>query len=831
MFINLIFELCSLKTGGITLKKEKIILIITVILISLLCIGAISAVNTDDNSSSQVVSANVATNNSQLTEDNSNNGNSFSDLNNKVINDDTGNINLDDNYTYSDDSSLKDTGIIINKNVTIKGADGADVTIDAKNSSKIFVINKGVTVTLDSLTFINANNKVGSAITNYGTLILKNCTFINNSAATRGAAIYNEGLVNVSNCSFDGNDVTDRSRNVDNGGAAIFNNRGTVFVNGSRFSNNLKNLVIRQNGTGDFVDAAICSLDGGVFVFNSEFVNNGACYGGAIYSGSDAISNPNNLTVVNCSFVNNTALFGSGIYVYNTVLNVSGCSFLNNSAVGVGSPGTSASSGGAIAGVSPKEVNIADSLFENNVATQGGAVKFNGGIVGVNNCSFVNNTAEDGGGAIVVNWNGELDVANSTFVNNSAKNYAAAIYNVTKSLSLENNTFINNTPYDFSGFESNMNIILNNIVYGDDAIIIVNLTGYNDIGLNKTVKVTINGKDYEVTTVNGIGKLSISGLEVNNNINVFANFIGDGEYKSSNASSSFEVSQSTTNISLDADENGTIIVKLLDGNGKPVSDAPLTYSINGTNMGNLVTDADGSVEINNLTGKMDFVVNYAGNESYIGSDLTKDIFIVMKAPVRHNTQIISSDFNQTAVDFYRGERGGYFTVVLKDVNGTVLANKPVSVGFNGVVYNLTTDANGVAKLQINLAWEGFYTFAVAFLGDDDYNGSFVVNKITITKKSTVLSVPSKTFSRYSNNKVLVISLKGKKSVGNTYINGVGKTVKVTVNGKTYTARTNSKGIAYVKVSINRRGTYTVTTKFSGDYAFSPKTTTSKLYIR
>ncbi|WP_156929566.1 hypothetical protein [Methanobrevibacter wolinii] len=42
MFINLIFELCSLKTGGITLKKEKIILIITVILISLLCIGAIS---------------------------------------------------------------------------------------------------------------------------------------------------------------------------------------------------------------------------------------------------------------------------------------------------------------------------------------------------------------------------------------------------------------------------------------------------------------------------------------------------------------------------------------------------------------------------------------------------------------------------------------------------------------------------------------------------------------------------------------------------------------------------------------------------------------------
>ena len=58
-----------------------------------------------------------------------------------------------------------------------------------------------------------------------------------------------------------------------------------------------------------------------------------------------------------------------------------------------------------------------------------------------------------------------------------------------------------------------------------------------------------------------------------------------------------------------------------------------------------------------------------------------------------------------------------------------------------------------------------------------------------------------------------------------------KRVFVTVNGKTYSAVTNSKGVATVKVSVNRRGTYIVTTRFAGDGTYNGKTTNSKLVIR
>ena len=68
------------------MKKEKIIIVSSIILIFLLCIGAISAADSDNvtSNSIDIVSSNNATDESPLTEDNSN---TLSDLNNKITND------------------------------------------------------------------------------------------------------------------------------------------------------------------------------------------------------------------------------------------------------------------------------------------------------------------------------------------------------------------------------------------------------------------------------------------------------------------------------------------------------------------------------------------------------------------------------------------------------------------------------------------------------------------------------------------------------------------------------------------------------------------------
>lgn len=122
------------------MKKEKIIIVSSIILIFLLCIGAISAADSDNvtSNSIDIVSSSNATDESPLTEDNSN---SLSDLNNKITKDNTGNINLDENYTYSSgsDSGINDTGIVIDKDLTIIGSKDLALQLTLKTHLKYSV--------------------------------------------------------------------------------------------------------------------------------------------------------------------------------------------------------------------------------------------------------------------------------------------------------------------------------------------------------------------------------------------------------------------------------------------------------------------------------------------------------------------------------------------------------------------------------------------------------------------------------------------------------------------------------------------------------------------
>ena len=171
-------------------------------------------------------------------------------------------------------------------------------------------------------------------------------------------------------------------------------------------------------------------------------------------------------------------------------------------------------------------------------------------------------------------------------------------------------------------------------------------------------------------------------------------------------------------------------------------------------------------------------------------------------------------------------------VALKDSEGNALAGKHISIGFNGKVYNRTTDENGSARLQINLANAGVYTFATAFLGDDECNGSFVVNKITVTKKSSIITVKGTQPVKVRSYRTLTFNLKGVKAIDkSSYVNAIGRTLKVTVNGKTYTLKTDKNGKATLKVRFTRTGTYTIKTAFAGDGTFNAKTMNSKITVR
>ena len=199
---------------------------------------------------------------------------------------------------------------------------------------------------------------------------------------------------------------------------------------------------------------------------------------------------------------------------------------------------------------------------------------------------------------------------------------------------------------------------------------------------------------------------------------------------------------------------------------------------------------------------------------------------VYVTPNRTKTIIEYNNMVTTAVAKADGRVGEYFYVRLTDDKGKALANKPIKIGFNGVVYNRTTDSDGRAKLQINLGYKGIYTFAIGFLGDDEYTGAFEVASITVNLQKPQLTTASKTYKASAKTKSLTATL---KTVNGNPVSG--KKISFTVNGKTYAGTTNAKGVATVKVSLSKKGTYSFTVKYAGDTQFATVSKKAKLTIK
>ena len=201
-------------------------------------------------------------------------------------------------------------------------------------------------------------------------------------------------------------------------------------------------------------------------------------------------------------------------------------------------------------------------------------------------------------------------------------------------------------------------------------------------------------------------------------------------------------------------------------------------------------------------------------------------------PERKATVIVFENMNTTAVSpADGGKTGEYFVWRLTDADGKPLANTPMEIGFNGVVYTyekdgIITDEDGYAKLQINLGYKGVYTFAICFLGNDNYNASFVVAKITVDTQKGTLTVSNKSYAATAKTKTLTATFKTAK--GSPIAD---KWVTFTVNGKTYKAKTNANGVASVNVSLNKKGTYNFVAKFAGDSTYTAINKTAKLTIK
>ena len=611
-----------------------------------------------------------------------------------------------------------------------------------------------------------------------------NSNFIDCSAAAHGGAI-GGGKVNVSNSNF-----TNCSANGKFGGGAISSQGSAVnctFINNSATDSTWGGGAICDCSAIDctFIDN-YANMDGGAMrsasAVNSIFINNHAnTYGGAISGGS----------AVNCTFINNSAL------------------------------GTN---GGAIYGGSAE-----NSVFINNYANNsGGAIcNYYSGVKTITNCSFINNTADAGnGGAVYAEYDRSV-VNDCTFINNSADNGRGGAISYAR---VRNCTFFNNTAASNNNWYDTIVPYLNllvsdfNSTYGfgesvffnasddenpqnDVSNVIITVRIYSNGTLVKTIDCLAN--NYWIVDLDAGDYTAEMAIEHNA-------YVLKKSVKITLTIAKMPTEITSADISTVYGEDGNLMAILKDIKGNFIARMPVSVDLNG--VGNYTTDENGTVKVSTKglnANTYPAVIDFAGNNNYENSSAIANVTVV-KAATLLSSAAVSTVYNG----------GKNLVVTLKDANGNNMSGAKISININGAKF-VTTDKNGQAKLTTNGYAPKTYTAKIKFAGDDNYNASSTTAKVTIKKATVKLTAKAKTFKRSVKTKKYSVTLK-------TNRNKVMKNTKVTlkVNKITYTAKTNSKGVATFKITkLTKKGKYAATVKYAGSKYYNTKSVKVKITVK
>ncbi len=209
----------------------------------------------------------------------------------------------------------------------------------------------------------------------------------------------------------------------------------------------------------------------------------------------------------------------------------------------------------------------------------------------------------------------------------------------------------------------------------------------------------------------------------------------------------------------------------VDSNGKAVSNKKVTFKI-GSNSYTATTLPNGIAKLNINIKAGTYTIS--STNPVTGEKLTNKITIYYK--IQENKDISA----------YYGAKTFYKVRIYTDGGKTVGAGKVVTFKIAGKTYKAKTDSNGYAKLSINLAPKTYTITAT-------YGGFKVSNKVTIKNLLSAKNV-SKKKSKVTKFSAKLVNSKGKVLKG--------KKITFKIKGKKYTAKTNSKGVATVKIKIN-----------------------------
>lgn len=226
---------------------------------------------------------------------------------------------------------------------------------------------------------------------------------------------------------------------------------------------------------------------------------------------------------------------------------------------------------------------------------------------------------------------------------------------------------------------------------------------------------------------------------------------------------------------------------LKDKNKKAIAQAKINFTVNGKSYIKK-TDAKGValLNINLKSGNYIIITKFAGTGKY--DAISKKSNITVKSTIK------SSDFTK----YYKNTASYYSTFY--DQKGRLLKNTNTKFKINNKEYTIKTNDKGVGKLAINLKPGKYSILLTNPKTTETASRTVTVKSLIETKDLTISGGNTGKFN------VKILNSNGKASPN--------KKVTFTVNGKTYSKKTDKTGIATLDINLDA-GTYKITTAYEG----------------
>lgn len=412
------------------------------------------------------------------------------------------------------------------------------------------------------------------------------------------------------------------------------------------------------------------------------------------------------------------------------------------------------------------------------------------------NVTVTFDTITESANVTVYDYNNNIVFTTVTSENSvTLSDLAVGIYNLTVTTLADNNYLESNASTTFKvGSDNNVEVFAEDSDYGREVFIgiIADVDGTYTVNLNGT-EVTIEvvdgeGAYYDLLDLNA-GNYTTKVIFENPGHNTIVNNADFTIYTAESNLKIYEIGNVTYGgcvyINFYDDYPTIFYIEVIDENNTEVFNTTFEYSDKRSDMSVIVEDLEVGEYVVNIE-------NY-GDDNVIGSSSSM-FFNVTELP----GSIIASNLT-------RGYNSGIdFSVKLVNKNGTGIANTIVRFAIDGKEYNAITDANGVAVINDKLA-VGTYTVDVI----NPYNDALTTHTLKIVNRITGNKNVNTYYGKNYQYKLRIIGDDGKAV-------GAGVSVKVTINGKAKTLKTDKNG--YITVKFTKTylpKTYTVTAEYKG----------------